>query len=353
MDTALVCVVLGLIAALPGAGRFLNIGGLASARKLCSGADSKQYWCDTGHCCGEAGCCTYYYELWWFWLVWSLIILLSCCCAYYHRRVKLRSQQQQRQREINLLAYEGACNYPGPPLDIRLMATCKLPAYEEVLLMRPRNTPPPPYSSLHQHVLQGRAALSDGLVPTSLAACTHSSSLSATTCSSSSAQSLRDGATQDLQAASQCPVEVCTPSPAFLETRGSTDSHNIHSSPSEENQSIVVSVGTPTEFENGGGTADCLPQANIFQDERNGELRPSSNGGKSSLASLCGEVNEAAEAAKTFEALSACSHSDGEDGEGGSFRQRLFTRDSGIDVCMCSLQRDGRLHGHSESSAET
>ncbi|XP_016160828.1 PREDICTED: WW domain-binding protein 1 [Ficedula albicollis] len=60
----------------------------------------------------ESGCCTYYYELWWFWLLWTILILLSCCCAFRHRRAKLRLQQQQRQREINLIAYHGACQYP-------------------------------------------------------------------------------------------------------------------------------------------------------------------------------------------------------------------------------------------------
>lgn len=33
--------------------------------RYCPGAKaSGGYLCETGHCCGEAGCCTYYYELW-------------------------------------------------------------------------------------------------------------------------------------------------------------------------------------------------------------------------------------------------------------------------------------------------
>lgn len=53
-----------------------------------------------------------------FWLLWTVLILFSCCCAYRHRRAKLRLQQQQRQREINLIAYHGACNYPPSMMDL-------------------------------------------------------------------------------------------------------------------------------------------------------------------------------------------------------------------------------------------
>ncbi|KAG7249321.1 hypothetical protein CRUP_036879, partial [Coryphaenoides rupestris] len=54
----------------------------------------------------------------WFWLLSTLVILFSCFCAYRHRWAKLRIQQQQRQREINLIAYNGACNYPTSMLDL-------------------------------------------------------------------------------------------------------------------------------------------------------------------------------------------------------------------------------------------
>ncbi|XP_034043690.1 phosphatase and actin regulator 4A-like isoform X2 [Thalassophryne amazonica] len=116
--------------------------------KYCPGINNNPgYLCETGHCCGETGCCTYYYELWWFWLLWTLLILFSVFCAYRHRRAKLRIQQQQRQREINLIAYNGACNYPpSSVLDLSFLASFKLPSYEEVAAQP--STPPPPYSSV-------------------------------------------------------------------------------------------------------------------------------------------------------------------------------------------------------------
>ncbi|XP_048455310.1 WW domain-binding protein 1-like [Rhincodon typus] len=116
------------------------------ARALCPGINNQRYWCETGHCCGETGCCTYFYELWWFWLLWTLLIIFSCCCAYRHRRSKLRIQQQQRQQEINLIAYHGACHYPGSARDHRLLASFKLPAYEEASAQP--STPPPSYTSI-------------------------------------------------------------------------------------------------------------------------------------------------------------------------------------------------------------
>ncbi|KAM4604505.1 uncharacterized protein O3C94_023367 [Discoglossus pictus] len=117
-----------------------------AVREQCPGVNNRPYVCEAGHCCGETGCCTYYYELWWFWLLWTVLILMSCCCAYRHRRAKLRLQQQQRQREINLIAYHRACHYPPSMLDLRALASFKLPAYEEVAY-RP-TTPPPPYSAI-------------------------------------------------------------------------------------------------------------------------------------------------------------------------------------------------------------
>ncbi|KAG7323363.1 hypothetical protein KOW79_013065 [Hemibagrus wyckioides] len=120
---------------------------LLGSPRYCPGANSASgYLCQTGHCCGETGCCTYYYELWWFWLLWSVLILFSCCCAYRHRQAKQRVQQQQRQREINLMAYHGACSYPSSMLDLSFLASLKLPSYEEVAAQP--STPPPPYSSV-------------------------------------------------------------------------------------------------------------------------------------------------------------------------------------------------------------
>ncbi|XP_028273859.1 proline-, glutamic acid- and leucine-rich protein 1 [Parambassis ranga] len=127
----------------------------AVSPKYCPGVNNTPgYRCETGHCCGETGCCTYYYELWWFWLLWTVLILFSCFCAYRHRRAKLRVQQQQRQREINLIAYNGACNYPSSMLDLSFLASFKLPSYEEVAAQP--TTPPPPYSSVF--ALQGGTA---------------------------------------------------------------------------------------------------------------------------------------------------------------------------------------------------
>ncbi|XP_035291423.1 WW domain-binding protein 1-like [Anguilla anguilla] len=119
---------------------------LVQGKELCFGVNNEKYRCEMGYCCGEMECCTYYYELWWFWLVWTLIIMLSCCCAYRHRRVKMRLQQEQRQREISLMAYQGASSsfILPPPHNPRLWTDFKLPDYEEVADHPP--TPPPPYS---------------------------------------------------------------------------------------------------------------------------------------------------------------------------------------------------------------
>ncbi|CAB1332735.1 unnamed protein product [Coregonus sp. 'balchen'] len=121
---------------------------LVQGKEFCFGVNNEQYRCEMGYCCGETECCTYYYELWWFWLVWTLIIMLSCCCAYRHRRVKMRLQQEQRQREISLMAYQGASSsfISPPPLNLRFWTDCKLPDYEEVVGHPP--TPPPPYSEI-------------------------------------------------------------------------------------------------------------------------------------------------------------------------------------------------------------
>ncbi|XP_071394164.1 WW domain-binding protein 1 [Centroberyx affinis] len=121
---------------------------LVQGKEFCFGVNNEQYRCEMGYCCGETECCTYYYELWWFWLVWTLFIMLSCCCAYRHRRVKMRLQQEQRQREISLMAYQGASSsfISPPPLNLRFWNDCKLPDYEEVVGHPP--TPPPPYSEI-------------------------------------------------------------------------------------------------------------------------------------------------------------------------------------------------------------
>ncbi|XP_054600806.1 WW domain binding protein 1-like isoform X2 [Nothobranchius furzeri] len=143
-------------------GRYYS-GSLPLVRpKFCPGVDSKaSYLCETGHCCGETGCCTYYYELWWFWLLWTILILFSCFCAYRHCRAKLRIQQQQRQREINLIAYNRACNYPSSMPDLNFPTSFKLPSYDETAAQP--STPPPPYSSIF--AIQGGATAATSSYP--------------------------------------------------------------------------------------------------------------------------------------------------------------------------------------------
>ncbi|NXS95492.1 WBP1L protein, partial [Jacana jacana] len=58
-----------------------------------------------------------------FWLVWTIIIILSCCCVCHHRRTKHRLQAQQRQHEINLIAYREAHNYSALPFYFRTYLT--------------------------------------------------------------------------------------------------------------------------------------------------------------------------------------------------------------------------------------
>ncbi|XP_068805872.1 WW domain binding protein 1-like isoform X3 [Struthio camelus] len=122
--------------------------GLRQDKETCMGVNNQSYICETGHCCGQSQCCNYYYELWWFWLVWTIIIILSCCCVCHHRRTKHRLQAQQRQHEINLIAYREAHNYSALPFYFRFLPNYLLPPYEEVVNRPP--TPPPPYSALHQ-----------------------------------------------------------------------------------------------------------------------------------------------------------------------------------------------------------
>ncbi|CAB1318555.1 unnamed protein product, partial [Coregonus sp. 'balchen'] len=97
-------------------------------KEFCFGVNNEQYRCEMGYCCGETECCTYYYELW---------------CMFI-----MRLQQEQRQREISLMAYQGASSsfISPPPLNLRFWTDCKLPDYEEVVGHPP--TPPPPYSEI-------------------------------------------------------------------------------------------------------------------------------------------------------------------------------------------------------------
>ncbi|KAM4748409.1 WW domain-binding protein 1-like [Rhinophrynus dorsalis] len=129
----------------------LGVRGSVYGRDFCFGEDQKPYRCEIGYCCGDSECCTYYYELWWFWLAWTVIIMIGCCCAYRHRKIKLRHQLEQRQREISLMAYQGATACPS---SLETWSSCKLPSYDEVTQVPP--SPPPPYSEIleetHTHI---------------------------------------------------------------------------------------------------------------------------------------------------------------------------------------------------------
>ncbi|KAM6132368.1 WW domain-binding protein 1 [Pterocles gutturalis] len=256
------------------------------AREYCPGVNNRPYVCETGHCCGESGCCTYYYELWWFWLLWTILILFSCCCAYRHRRAKLRLQQQQRQREINLIAYHGACNYPASMVDLRMLASFKLPAYEEVA-HRP-STPPPPYSTILAQ-LSGRSG-SLTLSPSS----EHSSSCS---CGSSCATS---------------PCSTSLSAPATDETGRSRPS-----TPSEDGG--TSSTGASWELPPEEAPARAAPHKHaLFSstvDFFEADGRPGSDIEE-------GEEEEGSGAAQ-------------EDGGTEHFRHRRLTGDSGIEVGRC------------------
>lgn len=197
--------------------------------RYCPGANSaSSYICQNGHCCGETGCCTYYYELWWFWLLWSVLILFSCCCAYRHRQAKQRVQQQQRQREINLMAYHGACSYPSSMLDLSFLASLKLPSYEEVAAQP--STPPPPYSSVAyprgsshpgpSHMLSSQS--SDNYTSCSCDSCCPSSPCSS---SPSSAQLTDETDTSHTSTPSHSEAPPINSAPEFAQTTAAMESH--------------------------------------------------------------------------------------------------------------------------------
>uniref|UniRef100_A0A8C3KHI9 WW domain binding protein 1 n=1 Tax=Calidris pygmaea TaxID=425635 RepID=A0A8C3KHI9_9CHAR len=216
------------------------------AREYCPGVNNQPYVCETGHCCGETGCCTYYYELWWFWLLWTILILFSCCCAYRHRRAKLRLQQQQRQREINLIAYHGACNYPTSMMDLRMLASFKLPAYEEVA-HRP-STPPPPYSSILAQ-LSGPQNYTSCSCESSCATSPSSTSLSVTPSEEGGTSSTGTGASWELP-------------PEEAPTRGAPHKHALFSSTHFRHRRLTgdsgIEVGRCQEEEEGEGEGTHL-----------------------------------------------------------------------------------------------
>ncbi|KAF7696241.1 regulator of G-protein signaling 3 isoform X2 [Silurus meridionalis] len=193
---------------------------LLGSPRYCPGANSASgYLCQTGHCCGETGCCTYYYELWWFWLLWSVLILFSCCCAYRHRQAKQRVQQQQRQREINLMAYHGACSYPSSMLDLSFLASLKLPSYEEVAAQP--STPPPPYSS----VAYPRGSAHPG--PSHMLSSQSSDNYTSCSCDSC------------------CPSSPCSSSPSSAQLTDETDTS--HTSTPSHSEAVPINSGHAAE----------------------------------------------------------------------------------------------------------
>ncbi|XP_067106366.1 WW domain-binding protein 1 [Osmerus mordax] len=304
--------------------------------KHCPGINnSPGYLCETGHCCGETGCCTYYYELWWFWLLWTVLILFSCCCAYRHRRAKLRMQQQQRQREISLIAYHGACNYPSSMLDLSFLASFKLPSYEEVAAQP--STPPPPYSSVFG--LQGGGATSSYPHPYGQhpqPPCPPYLSQRAGPSGMTSSQS-SDNYTS-------CSCESCSL------TSPSSTSFSVQVTDETDDSSLA---STPSE-----ATVHCLPLL-VLSDrlgatpERRGEEqspKPTPSPPKHTLFSSDVAFFE--------------HHSHSEDGEKEEeeeeeeeenedhFRHRRLTGDSGIEVCRCQVKRVKEVDEEGEEGKE-
>ncbi|XP_066428910.1 WW domain-binding protein 1 isoform X1 [Eleutherodactylus coqui] len=256
------------------------------ARERCPGVNNKPYVCENGHCCGESGCCTYYYELWWFWLLWTVLILLSCCCAYRHRRAKLRLQHQQRQREINLIAYHRACHYPPSMLDLRVLSSFKLPAYEEVAY-RP-TTPPPPYSSvLAQLGLPSSSPPLPSDPPSFSPSSDHSSSCSCTSgCM--------------LSGSSSFSVQV-------TDETGTSDCRSWDQTPEEEEEQQQGACGQQLTFHKQTAFSSYVDFFDAHQ---------------------CWDIEEEEEE----------EDDDDEEVEEDHYRQRRLTGDSGIEVCLCQVK---------------
>ncbi|XP_029451399.1 WW domain-binding protein 1 isoform X1 [Rhinatrema bivittatum] len=270
-------------------------------REYCPGVNNQPYMCETGHCCGETGCCTYYYELWWFWLLWTVLILFSCCCAYRHRRAKMRLQQQQRQREINLIAYHGACNYPPSMLDLRMLASFKLPAYEEVA-HRP-STPPPPYSTILAQVGGPHTYLETSAVTPSPSSENYSScSCESSTITSPSSTSFSLQVTDETDTShASTPSEGGSRAPS---------ADTLSASPGLEDQDVAGAPVEPTmkEFSSSKQTV-FSSYVDFFEVD----------------CHRCSDIEEVDEEEE-------------EEGDEEHFRHRRLTGDSGIEVCRCQVQ---------------
>ncbi|XP_028657397.1 WW domain binding protein 1-like [Erpetoichthys calabaricus] len=302
---------------------------IIASPKYCPGVNNNAgYQCETGHCCGETGCCTYYYELWWFWLLWTILIFFSCCCAYRHRRAKLRIQQQQRQREINLIAYHGACNYPASMLDLSFLASFKLPSYEEVAA-RP-NTPPPPYSTVF--ALQGGQYAHPG--PSCLTSSQSSDNYTSCSCESCSASS---------PSSTSFSVQVTD----------ETDTSNA-TTPSETGDSRPVSATADTSTP--VVVADPLGATSVVTgQDKQGEGSSKNQEEPQSPRVMNSPPKHALFSSNVdfFEPdCHACCSSDieeNEDADEEHFRHRRLTGDSGIEVCRCRIDSEDE---DNESSKE-
>ncbi|MBN3280342.1 WBP1 protein, partial [Polyodon spathula] len=283
--------------------------------KYCPGVNKNSgYECETGHCCGETGCCTYYYELWWFWLLWTILILFSCCCAYRHRRAKLRIQQQQRQREINLIAYHGACNYPASMLDLSFLASFKLPSYEEVEA-RP-NSPPPPYSTVF--ALQGGQYAHPG--PSGITSSQSSDNYTSCSCES-------------------CSVSSPSSTSFSVQVTDETDTSNA-TTPSEAGDSRPPSASTAQSDPLGAMASQGDPPEESAANKSSTEQqspKAAQSPPKHALFSSTVDFFEPE--------FHACCGSDieeeeEEDTEESHFRHRRLTGDSGIEVCRCQVESE-------------
>ncbi|XP_074015071.1 WW domain binding protein 1-like isoform X3 [Numenius arquata] len=252
--------------------------GLRQDKETCMGVNNQSYICETGHCCGQSQCCNYYYELWWFWLVWTIIIILSCCCVCHHRRTKHRLQAQQRQHEINLIAYREAHNYSALPFYFRFLPNYLLPPYEEVVNRPP--TPPPPYSALHQQCVPAGSSSTIPDTPRNLQPAQ----------SSSAAPSGNNGSTDP----TGCPGEP-EPSSTTLVERSVAKMQSVEPSGTSTGAELVERAGPDKDME-------CKEEL------------------------LKGYSSESLEHGSAIP--------DAKDKTPG--RQRRFTGDSGIEVCVCN-----------------
>ncbi|XP_006822504.1 uncharacterized protein LOC102806683 [Saccoglossus kowalevskii] len=117
--------------------------GFVQAREFCR---RENYWCETGHCCGDGQCCNYYYELWWFWVIWIIVLLIAGCCAWQRRRVRKLMRQQARQAEAIQTVIQNTS--PSQDWPTIIYPPCKLPNYSEIGTTIAFGTPPPPYQQL-------------------------------------------------------------------------------------------------------------------------------------------------------------------------------------------------------------